>query len=1561
MNRSRNTRTSERRGTVLIFALAILAVLALLGATYVTRANLDRVAAEASAQRSSLERQPEAVVRHIRGLLTADLFGNKLVTATTPQSVSGNEVLVSAGAQPNQDDTVAITPSMFEDGEHWDYPSVDEVDYGDPQYTFGRPSDTDDFDNDPETIEAPRVESMLRYDASLEMFERAAPDDAWLASTEPVDYDGGEAIGSYDGAWDSWPQITNLRSVYRWDPDPLGEDGDGGAWVRDDGRFADLAAFFLSDRSETTGFGDPSADLLVREDRTSATPFYDPSDGNSVLNLSPNENSALLGVEQRNVYGRQMNMLDAWYEDGEMVHDEDDTFQPVDERFWADTDGDGRPDARWTVIDDLAGAEGLIWVAAARIVDSSAAVNVNTSLEGLTPDGAMPEVFIGDGTTPMDVDLRRLLQESATATNSSAGAGSDLRHPDVSGLPPQDLERGVSAHLTSGLGMNEDFIQATLDDYFMNNDRLSDLLAWDQAGANNDQQKGPTDLHYTTRAQREAYWRLFASRPRDPLVRGGVRYDLSEEVDLKAVWGANYPGVKSLESRFDGSAMPPRLPGQTPGYPAGDTLGPLRSAEFSDASSTFDEMAGPGTRRPDNMNDLTQREKIERIQKDVRRSLTVASGSSARSVVPALNTGAQSGRLKPLVNGPVDVEAAFEAFTWALAPLATNRPLMRRLMHPDPAMPGNDPWTTRYNMSFAVNPDFHYGGGANGPARAFATDIGLTDELDIGPAYALWRAASMAVNLRDAVDGRVDDPTTGAVNESLITSPTVARLFPTPEPNLGGALFQTALEGVIPLSTRFAHGDVDEAGANPTGAPGTVGGTPIIPDALSPQMFGTTFVGLDRQPFISEVFTMCLYIAEADASDYAGMEPPDPVDLSGLTIVEAGAIVGVELINPWDKPLVLDSADGPYRLKLADDNMNEIDFELVGTIPPGERFVMVWQNIDDTNVPDAVQALTDELDARGVLWESTHTLEQTGTDPFGGWGRTSALLYRDGFPSAGSQVLVDRLSEPSSGGEAFPATTGDLGPPATATVDPTGSVSMTIDDPSGGVFSTASNLARSSERPPMRGGFPLTVIENPAFNETHAVRSTSGAGSEGWHTDPANVVRDHFRLMNEDAPATPNNWADVFTLGDNTVNGSGPDPAMVEPFQLFVPDGKLLSAAELGMVSAFAHTYRHGSEEGPRVTAADADPDATTLRWRTASEELGKAYHLSYDVMMSNTDNPYLGVLDPTRFVLGQNGDLATVAGLPDTMAVPLALRVYDAFEALEDQDTALSESNALVEGRINLNTAPKRVLAALPLVLPVDYQNGTAPLMGLSSPNGYARLNAMVQYRERLGDAFNSGDAGLLWNSWNYATPHDLTQLTGASGGPEGLRVQYNETGGPLSPLPTAMGHRKGRGFASLGELSILTEWTGSVGTPPVPGSGISVGFLELAQNAANDQLNTSFRDPLDVRPLETIADFMPIDPTDDNEERLALFRGAANSASVRSDVFHAWYILRAYAPQDIEGIAVDPMMTDEERAALLNDLEPQFEHRGFIVLDRSNVQDPTDRPRVLLQTELDGTTSDN
>ncbi|RMH24218.1 MAG: hypothetical protein D6693_10235 [Planctomycetota bacterium] len=138
------------------------------------------------------------------------------------------------------------------------------------------------------------------------------------------------------------------------------------------------------------------------------------------------------------------------------------------------------------------------------------------------------------------------------------------------------------------------------------------------------------------------------------------------------------------------------------------------------------------------------------------------------------------------------------------------------------------------------------------------------------------------------------------------------------------------------------------------------------------------------------------------------------------------------------------------------------------------------------------------------------------------------------------------------------------------------------------------------------------------------------------------------------------------------------------------------------------------------------------------------------------------------------------------------------------------------------------------------------------------------------------------------------------------------------------------------------------------------SPAFLELGANgSANDQI------PLDVRRLTT-----GFEAADDPEERLAIFRAIANIASTRSDIFTAWYILRAYDPKDIEAVTIPPELTNEEDiAALMNPgnphglpgvsednpgLLPVFEKRILLILDRSNVRRPTDRPEVLLQIEL-------
>jgi hypothetical protein len=79
-----------------------------------------------------------------------------------------------------------------------------------------------------------------------------------------------------------------------------------------------------------------------------------------------------------------------------------------------------------------------------------------------------------------------------------------------------------------------------------------------------------------------------------------------------------------------------------------------------------------------------------------------------------------------------------------------------------------------------------------------------------------------------------------------------------------------------------------------------------------------------------------------------------------------------------------------------------------------------------------------------------------------------------------------------------------------------------------------------------------------------------------------------------------------------------------------------------------------------------------------------------------------------------------------------------------------------------------------------------------------------------------------------------------------------------------------------------------------------------------------------------------------DDYDEQLAALAGIMNVADVRSDYFAAWYVIRGYRESDVEGLSEDEPML------------PSFQKRYLLVIDRSNVTEAGDRPRVVLFREL-------
>ena len=79
-----------------------------------------------------------------------------------------------------------------------------------------------------------------------------------------------------------------------------------------------------------------------------------------------------------------------------------------------------------------------------------------------------------------------------------------------------------------------------------------------------------------------------------------------------------------------------------------------------------------------------------------------------------------------------------------------------------------------------------------------------------------------------------------------------------------------------------------------------------------------------------------------------------------------------------------------------------------------------------------------------------------------------------------------------------------------------------------------------------------------------------------------------------------------------------------------------------------------------------------------------------------------------------------------------------------------------------------------------------------------------------------------------------------------------------------------------------------------------------------------------------------------DDYAERLAMANGILNTISVRSDYFAVWFVVHAYQESDVANLTPqDPLV-------------PSIAKRYVMVVDRTNVVDPGDTPRIVFLREV-------
>ncbi|HBS29392.1 MAG TPA: hypothetical protein DEB06_08075 [Phycisphaerales bacterium] len=1463
MTRASEPLATRRRGVVILLAIGVLGVIALAAVSYVTIVRIDRSSARAAATRENFQQQVNAVTAEIQAILAADLANNSIVSSSVPEQTAG-------GAR--------IWPVQFEDGEAFDAPTTD-------LRTFNRR-------NPGQTPSQEATRGLMNY-SGVSIFEAPPPDDAWLASTEPVWLPSGLFADPQNTR--QRRQLTNLRSAWRWDSELE-------RWVRGDGRFVDLGQWFLNPQSIGGG-------------RSVANP------GINLLDWSQVDSSGQLGPEQglnQDVFDNPINTMSRVTnpaETGSIPAGEIDPLTARDERQFVDLDGDLRPDARWTQLDSLGNLLGLQWVVAARIIDLSAMINVNSSIDGGRSGVA---ATFPDGRTPADVDLRGLLERSFANWSES---GQPNRMIDTRGVP-----EAFKVHLEA-LGFGQVMNDArTLAIERPSWGRYSGVLQPPQAAI-------AWDLE---RLQREAYWTFFGGSPTEPVATRFPPVPDRDLVDLYAFWATNEAQlVSTVENRFDGPEGSPLLP--APDNSTGD-WGPLRSREQPVDARRFD---------PDPDRTLPS---LRQIRNDPRHMLTTVSGAGSFSPVPVLQRDpnledtrflAAPPRQKVLLTGramneadagpafgnadSAQVQRTFESLVWALAPLAGDRPLHREL-----ADLGS-------GVGYAnLSVDAHYGGGSDGPARNLSFTRLTTDKLDDGPDFAVVTAAMMTANIRDAVDPA--------------NVPTLIRLYNDSDRTPDERISDTGLtNSIFELGVSFAHGQVNTL-------------RKLSVASMNEPML---IAGLERQPFITEVVAVAFYSNEP--FDGAGAPSTDGTVQQGDG---AGSAVVIELGNPfggnvaiddtWRFALVKPDAD---LSNLGDAMIFKLKDGVVVTIPPGELRGLYWGSNLSGGSGWAVDAfpelknlmpnIIDDLELE--LVSGPMGMDAIPFEKFPSGSQVVLLrdvptnLNSDGSVATTERVVLDRITPGS--GASFPLTLehtnginagftgtqfswdagqtvnqGDfngayfvaLGYLVNNPADPRFMLGEPVPDEIRGRLVLVSSLTRGGKSGtsivnPGAGesGFPAWVIEVPNKNTV-----TNRVGGQAWmepnatfdgtvigskQTAPEEIFTDMVGLD----PAT------VWNLSDSTKpansNWAADD---FHPFQLYIPSEegqhpRLNAASELLMVSCYAHTCADSSrwvEGGQQQLQV----------WSTVSEKLGQSVKYNFASPTSGDANPYLGVLDPSRFIL--NGvNMAPINPLPDSMAIPLALRVPDCFEALD-------LPAFLAQGRINLNTAPEEVLRRLPFVAP-EFQITAGA--GSSLDPSTLRVDLIRRYRSAPASAGVDGDGEF---------PATLTGLVG-------LRAQNTDMDAPVP-----------EGFVTPAELAVLDAWDPAKPGNPVPGA---FGFLQAGVTANG----------LDGEPLELSTNPSEgFNPKNDPEERLAIYRAVSNIVTTRSDVFLAWFEIRAYDPQQIEQIVMPTGASPDKRLDLMDDerfrFGPVYRSRWLAVFDRSNVRRPTDRPKVLMLVEVPRTT---
>jgi len=384
-----------------------------------------------------------------------------------------------------------------------------------------------------------------------------------------------------------------------------------------------------------------------------------------------------------------------------------------------------------------------------------------------------------------------------------------------------------------------------------------------------------------------------------------------------------------------------------------------------------------------------------------------------------------------------------------------------------------------------------------------------------------------------------------------------------------------------------------------------------------------------------------------------------------------------------------------------------------------------------------------------------------------------------------------------------------------------------------------------------------------------------------------------------------------------------------------------------------------------------SEPEAENIWFNSMSslnDQILDNGHLVLDNFVSYLNKDTTEI--PLKFTPGAGGDILRGTGVPMALGVIDQARAIAPLDQITDPPSPRTPTEQLaIElgratfGQININTAPIEVLRLLPGLTPSRAQYNASsgvenewwesrfPNTNLPdlSPSDLSKnpdvAAAIVAYRDRTYAVPNTAARPELFTGADYddnpmnLEPTDINLVL------ENMQGEF-----PFATLPTGNapfdrstmtgidGVRPTPGFGSLGELLAVrvdpdlktlasTRWDATkqlsiqqYGFDGVA-SGIESDVTIMSQLFGGDETGTT---------------------KDDYAEKLSMADSVLNTLSVRSDYFAVWFVIQGYQESDVANLRPeDPLI-------------PSLKKRYLMVVDRTNVIKPGDKPKILVLKEL-------